>query len=152
MSSALLRIGLVAKRASVSVDTIRYYERLGLLPKPSRTPAGYREYPDNTVDRIRLVRNAVRFGFSLREISGFLRVRDTGGKPCYQVRAAARQILERVDRQIAELTATRETMRETLQTWDQRLATTPADRPARLLDGLASTPGPKPRHNVKVAG
>jgi DNA-binding transcriptional MerR regulator len=53
-----------------------------------------------------LIRNAMRFGFSLREIGGFLQVREAGGKPCHQVRQAAQTILERVDRPIAELTAT----------------------------------------------
>jgi DNA-binding transcriptional MerR regulator len=134
----LLRIGLVAQRAGVSTDTIRYYERLGLLPKPQRTPAGYREYPEDTVNRITLVRNALHFGFSLREVGGFLRVREAGGKPCHQVRDAARQILTRVEQQIAELTATREMMHETLQMWDQRLARTPAKRRARLLASLPS--------------
>jgi DNA-binding transcriptional MerR regulator len=138
MANPLWRIGQLARRAGVSTDTIRYYERLGLLPKPHRTPAGYREYPENIVNRITLVRNAMRFGFSLREISGFLRVREAGGKPCHQVRQAAQTIMDRVDQQIAELTATRETMRETLLKWDVQLARTPATRHARLLEGLPS--------------
>ena len=136
MAGSLLRIGQVAQRAGVSADTIRYYERLGLLPKPHRTPAGYREYPEHVVNRIALVRNAMRFGFSLREINGFLRVREAGGTPCHQVRQAGQIILDRVDQQIAELTATRETMRETLLTWDAQLARTPAKQPARLLEAL----------------
>jgi DNA-binding transcriptional MerR regulator len=138
MANPLWRIGQVAQRAGVSTDTIRYYERLGLLPKPHRTPAGYREYPENAVNRITLVRNAMRFGFSLLEIRGFLRVREAGGKPCHQVRRAAQTILDRVDEQIAELTATRETMRETLLKWDVQLARTPAKEHARLLEGLPS--------------
>lgn len=138
MASPLLRIGQVAERAGVSTDTIRYYERLGLLPKPQRSPAGYREYSENVVSRITLVRNAMRFGFSLSEIRGFLRVREAGGKPCHQVRQSAQTILDRVDQQIAELTATRETMRRTLMNWDAQLARTPAKQHARLLEGLPS--------------
>jgi DNA-binding transcriptional MerR regulator len=138
MASPLLRIGQVAERAGVSTDTIRYYERLGLLPKPQRSPAGYREYSENVVSRITLVRNAMRFGFSLSDIRGFLRVREAGGKPCHQVRQSAQTILDRVDQQIAELTATRETMRETLMNWDAQLARTPAKQHARLLEGLPS--------------
>ena len=136
MPSATLRIGQLAERAGVSADTIRYYERLGLLPKPHRTPSGYREYSETVVNRITLVRNAMRFGFSLREIGGFLRVREAGGTPCHLVRQAAQTILDRVDREIAELQATRETMRETLLTWDARLARTPAKQTARLLESL----------------
>jgi DNA-binding transcriptional MerR regulator len=145
MASPLLRIGQVARRAGVSADTIRYYERLGVLPKPQRSPAGYREYPENAVNRITLVRNAARFGFTLTEIRGFLRVREAGGKPCHQVRQSAQTILDGVDRQIAELTATRETMRETLLKWDAQLARTPAKRHARLLERLP------PDHQTPVA-
>jgi DNA-binding transcriptional MerR regulator len=139
VASHLLRIGTVAERAGVSPDTIRYYERLGLLPKPQRTPAGYREYPDTIVNRIRVVRNALRFGFSLREIGGFLRVREAGGRPCQQVRIAAQQILDAVEAQIAELTVARSEMKDTLRDWDRRLARTPKDAPARLLEALRDT-------------
>ena len=145
MASPLLRIGQVAQRAGVSADTIRYYERLGLLPKPQRTPSGYREYPEAVLNRIALVRNAMRFGFSLLEIRGFLRVREAGGKPCHHVRLAAQTILDRVDQQIAELHATRETMRETLLGWDAQLARMPPKQTARLLESLPTRPIPDTR-------
>jgi DNA-binding transcriptional MerR regulator len=57
-----LQIGTLAERTGVSVDTIRHYERLGLLPKAARTNAGYRQYPPSAVDRVNLVRHALRFG------------------------------------------------------------------------------------------
>ncbi len=132
----LMRIGKAAALAGVSVDTIRYYERLGLLQKAARTRAGYRVYPAAVVNRLTLVRNAQRFGFSLREIAGFLRVRDTGGAPCRTVRAAAEQMLEGIDRQIADLAARRDEMRKTLRGWDRRLEETPAGTPGRLLENL----------------
>jgi DNA-binding transcriptional MerR regulator len=140
----LLRIGAVAARAGISVDTIRYYERLGLLPRPQRTPAGYREYPDTIVNRIQVVRNAQRFGFSLREVAGFLRTREAGGTPCHQVRVAAQKVLDAVDEQIVELTVARATMTNTLREWDRRLARTPKDAPARLLEALSDN-GPPAR-------
>src|SRR5580765_689886 len=133
-----LTIGEVAARTGESRDTIRYYERVGLVPKPIRTPAGYRQYREGIVNRLALIRHAQRFGFSLREIAGFLGVRDGGGKPCHDVRAAAGRMLEAVDRQIAELVDTRRRMKATLKAWDAKLATTPADRPAFLLDSLPS--------------
>jgi DNA-binding transcriptional MerR regulator len=142
VNQPLLRIGAVAARAGVSTDTIRYYERLRLLPAPQRTPAGYREYPETVVHRIRVIRNALRFGFSLREIGGFLRVREAGGKPCEQVRLAAQRILEAVDEQIAELTIARDTMTHTLRDWDRRLARAPHGTPARLLEALNDNPQP----------
>ena len=135
--SGQLTIGRVADQAGVSVDTIRYYERLGLLPKPARTPAGYRTYSPAVINRLALVRNAQRFGFPLRAIAGFLHVRESGGKPCHDVRAAAARMLEAVDRQIADLVATRRHMRATLRSWDAALARTPADRPAHLLERIS---------------
>jgi DNA-binding transcriptional MerR regulator len=135
-----LTIGEVAARAGETRDTIRYYERVGLVPKPIRTPAGYRQYRAGVVNRLGLIRNAQRFGFSLREIGAFLGVRDGGGKPCHDVRAAAERMLGAVDRQIAELTATRKQMKATLKSWDATLAATPANRPAFLLDALGASP------------
>jgi MerR family transcriptional regulator, copper efflux regulator len=135
--SPLLTIGKVAGLTGVSADTIRYYERLGLLPKATRTPAGYRQYPEGVATRLALVRNAQQFGFSLREIAAFLRVREAGGVPCRDVRAAAQRMLEAADQQIADLVAAREHMRETLTAWDERLTRTPHGSPARLLEALA---------------
>lgn len=132
----LLTIGKVAELASVTPDTIRYYERLGLVPKPTRTPAGYRQYPAAVVKRLAVVRSAQRFGFSLRDIGGFLRVREAGGIPCRDVRAAAQRMLDAMDRQISTMIEARKAMQHTVQTWDRKLARTPPDRPARLLEGL----------------
>lgn len=134
--SEVLRIGQLAARTGVSVDTIRHYERLGLLPKAARTNAGYRQYRPSAVDRVRLVRHALRFGFSLRDVAGFLRVRESGAAPCRDVRAAATRILTAVDQRIGELTAARKDMSRTLRDWDRRLARTPANQPAHLLEAL----------------
>jgi DNA-binding transcriptional MerR regulator len=134
--AAGLTVGQVAARAGVSADTIRYYERVGVLPKVTRTSGGYRAYPEGVLNRITLVRNAQRFGFSLREIAAFLRVRDRGGKPCHEVKAAAERMLEAMDQHIADLTAARARVRETIDDWDRRLARTPAAVPARLLETL----------------
>ena len=142
---AWLSIGKVSAITGVTTDTIRYYERRGLLPKPARTAAGYRQYSDGVVNRLSLVRNAQRFGFSLAEIAGFLRVREAGGKPCHEVRAAAQHMLEAMDAQIADLVSTRKRMRHTLRNWDRTLQQTPSDRQARLLDRLtAASPGAPP--------
>lgn len=131
-----LTVGQLARRAGVSADTIRYYERLGLVPAASRLPNGYRTYPEAVLTRITLVKNAQRFGFTLTEIAAFLRVRDRGGKPCHAVRMAADRLLAAMDRHLDALTIARDKVRETLADWDQRLARTPADVPARLLETL----------------
>jgi MerR family copper efflux transcriptional regulator len=132
----LMTIGKAAALAGVSVDTIRYYERLGLLQKAARTRAGYRVFPAAVATRLALVRNAQRFGFSLRAIAGFLRVRDTGGAPCRTVRAAAEQMLEAIDQQIVDLAARREEMRKTLRVWDRTLRHTAPGTQGRLLERL----------------
>jgi DNA-binding transcriptional MerR regulator len=132
-----LTIGQVAELSGVPASTIRYYERLRLLPDPQRTAAGYRLYSKAIVHRLNVVRNAQRFGFSLAEITKFLQVRDAGGKPCHDVRAKAQGILDAVDGQIKNLLAALRRMRRTLREWDRMLTSTPADRPAHLLETLA---------------
>jgi DNA-binding transcriptional MerR regulator len=132
----MLTIGEVARLAGVTPDTIRYYERIGVVPRPSRTPAGYRQYGDGVVNRLAVIRNAQRFGFSLKDLAEFFRVREAGGKPCYHVRDVARRILDAADQQIGALVRTRREMRRTLAAWDRKLAATPDSQPARLLEQL----------------
>jgi DNA-binding transcriptional MerR regulator len=136
MENQRLRIGELAVRSGVSAGTIRYYERIGLMPKAMRTTAGYRQYSEPAIERVRLVQNALHFGFSLKQVAAFLGVRQAGGAPCKNVRAAGAQILEAIEPQIAELTESRESVRETLKLWDRRLSQTPEGRPARLLEAL----------------
>jgi DNA-binding transcriptional MerR regulator len=136
MDRQALRIGQVAKRSGVSADTIRYYERISLMPKASRSPNGYREYGDSAIDRVRLVQNALRFGFSLKQLRSFLHARQVGGAPCKDVRLAGAEILSAVERRIAELNASRNAIRQTLKQWDQRLTRTREGQAARLLEML----------------
>src|SRR5205807_1631289 len=114
-------------------DTVRYYERAGLLPKAQRTAAGYRLFPEGAVHRIRLVRNASQFGFALKEIAGFLKVRETGGAPCRDVRDGAARLLADVNRRVAELAEIRDRMSLVLEDWDKLLQKTPKGAPAFLL-------------------
>ena len=138
-----MRIGQLARESGVSVDTIRYYERVGLLPRPARRPNGYREFPDGAVPRLQVIRNAIRFGFPLKDIARFLKVRDAGGAPCDQVRAFGQKLLVQMDEKIAELAATRAAMAATLHDWDRRLAGAAAGERAHLLEAVA--PGLKGR-------
>jgi len=143
-----MTIGKLAADACVTAGTIRYYEQLGLLPKPTRTPAGYRHYPASAVHRLTLIRNAQHFGFSLRDIAAFLRVRDRGARPCDSVRQAAQQLLAAVDNQIRELIGRRRQMADTLRRWDRRLIQTAPDRPAHLLEMLAPKSGHRFRRPI----
>jgi MerR family transcriptional regulator, copper efflux regulator len=129
-------IGEAARRAGVSADLIRYYERVGLLPRAPRTAGGFRSFADDTIARILFVRNALRFGFSSKQLVGFLKARDSGRAPCQSVRAAGSRLLKEMDEQLALLHELRTAMAETLAAWDARLERTPAGEPAHLLKML----------------
>ena len=131
-----LRVGDVARGAGVSTATIRHYERIGLLPRALRTESGYRVYPAGAIDRVRLVRSGVRFGFTLRQLAAFLGIRDGGGTPCHDVRAAGQRVLDAADRELAALQAARDEIARTLHEWDRRLAATGAGGRAQLLETL----------------
>jgi len=145
VSDRTFRIGQVAAQAGISRDTLRHYERIGVLPKAARTAGGYRQYSASTVQRIRFVRNALRFGFSLKQIGEFLHARESGRAPCQEVREAAALMASEMDRQIDEMVAARAAIRDMLADWGDRLAMTPAGSPARLLDTLtAGSPSAAP--------
>ena len=129
-------IGEAAARSGVSVDTIRFYERVGVLPKPPRSDSGYRRYTDASVARIAFVRNAARFGFPLKELAAFLRARERGRPPCRAVKAAGDRLLSEMDRRIAELSSVRSDLARNLAEWDRRLSSTRPGTPARLLESL----------------
>ena len=82
-----IKIGEVAERGGVNLQTIRYYEREGLLPEPPRLASGYRVFPESTVRRVRFIKRAQEIGFSLREIRELLSLRMDG--PCAEVRSLA---------------------------------------------------------------
>jgi DNA-binding transcriptional MerR regulator len=103
-----MKIGEVATQAGVSVDTVRFYERVGVLPLPARTASGYREYDDGTVERIRLTRQLQGTGFTLAEAVGALAAHDAGGATCESERWRLDAALARVDAKRAELDAVRE--------------------------------------------
>ena len=133
---AHLRSGELAKLAGVSSDTLRHYERVGVLPRPPRSQSGYRHYPPSAVGRVRLIRRALAIGFSLDELLRVLQVRDRGGAPCRNVRDIAASKLTQLEERIADLEALRDHLRGLLQDWDNRLAGTPDGQPARLLESL----------------
>lgn len=131
-----MTIGILARQAGVSPDTVRYYERLGLLPPAQRMENGYRRYTDTSLRRLLLIRSAVEFGFPLKDLSVFLQARDSAKPPCQQVRNRVVELLAEVEERIRVLTATRRRMRHTLRDWDCRLAAMAPGVPARLLDTL----------------
>ena len=141
-----MRIGQLARTAGVSADTIRYYEKIGLLPSPQRTPSGYREYPGGAVNRIRVIRNAVQLGFPLEEVAKVMRVRDSGGAPCRQVRDYAQDLVKQIDERITELHAERVAMLAMIREWDGKLEQAGGGR-AHLLEDIGNNPRrPARRH------
>ena len=132
-----MRTSEVARIAGVSPDTIRLYERRGVLARPRRTSNGYREYPPDSVDRVRLVRRALALGFTLDELRLILTARDSGATPCRAVRALAAEKLDALDARIEELDQLRERIRRVLRDWDVRLSRTPRGQRAGLLQALA---------------
>jgi DNA-binding transcriptional MerR regulator len=124
----------------VSTDTLRHYERIGVLPCPNRTASGYRQYPPEAVKRVRLVRRALEIGFTLEELAGILKVRDSGGAPCREVRALAENKLDQVVLRIDDLCDLRDQMRNVLADWDKRLRETPRGARAGLLEALMPLP------------
>ncbi len=102
-----LTIGQVAAQAAVNIETLRYYERQGILPKPRRTPSNYRLYSTETVRSIRFIKRAQELGFSLKEIKELLSLRATSGPRCEAVRQKARAKIQDIDDRIQALAAMR---------------------------------------------
>ncbi len=130
----------VADRTGVSTDTLRHYEGKGLLPRPSRTAAGYRRYSADTVQRVQLIQRALVIGFSLDELARVLRDRDRGLLPCRGVREIVQRRLADLDAQLIELSALRLELRHILSDWDTRLERAADRQPAHLLETLGERP------------
>ncbi|HEX2774628.1 MAG TPA: heavy metal-responsive transcriptional regulator [Micromonosporaceae bacterium] len=105
-----LRVTDLARAVGVAPDTIRYYERAGLLPAPARTPAGYRSYDDSAVDRLRFIQGAQRLGLRLADIRELLAVRDTGVCSCEPAEQLLRRRMAELDAELERLRALRREM------------------------------------------
>ena len=137
MAKRHLRPGELAGMAGVSTDTLRHYERKGLL-RAARSANGYREYHPYALARVRLVQHALSVGFTLDELASFLTVRDKGGAPCRQVRALAARKLQELEARIRSLRQLRSELLKLLADWDARLSGAGRDGKAWLLETLAA--------------
>ena len=135
-----MRSGELAAAAGVSPDTLRHYERAGLLPAPRRLGNGYRVYSPETLQTVRLIQRALAIGFTLGEIGVFLKERRSGSPPCKRVHALAAERLAETERRIESLSRFRDEFRRVLQEWSDRLAGTPDGSAAKLLESLTSRP------------
>ena len=132
-----MRSGKLAQLAGVSADTLRHYERMGMLPPPQRSAGGYRLYPPSALDRVRMIRRALAIGFSLKELGRILRVREQGGAPCHEVRSMAGEKLRELEHRVEEMTALQRLLKGLLAQWDRKLSHTPKGSKAFLLEGLS---------------
>lgn len=111
-------IGNVAKRVGIGVETVRFYERKGLVKPPPRSPAGYRLYPDAAVDRLRFVLRAKELGFTLDQIRTLLELRVGDGTSCDEVRSLASERLADVEDKLRQLQRIAGVLREVITTCD----------------------------------
>lgn len=109
-----MKIGTVARLAGVSVDTVRFYERRGVLPAADRRPSGYREFDESTVDRIRTAKAMQDLSFTLDEIVDALQSHDDGSATCASERWRLEVVVARLDAKIAELQRARANTAQTL--------------------------------------
>lgn len=131
-----LHCGDLAKAAGVSADTIRHYEKLGILPKAPRSPSGYRIYPQSAIERVMVVQRALRIGFTLAELSEVLKARDAGGAPCRRVYELAHAKLHGIRADIAALKQTERYLEAVLTDWEQRMKRAGKGKKAHLLHAL----------------
>ncbi|MEQ1544955.1 MerR family DNA-binding protein [Methyloglobulus sp.] len=102
-----LTIGKLAKQAEVTIETIRYYQQIGLLDEPEKPSSGYRLYPPGAINRIRFIKRAQQAGFTLKEIAELL---SFDGTHCSDVRQIAEQKCQQIDAQIEDLIALRKVL------------------------------------------
>jgi len=114
-----LKIGEVAKRTGIGVETLRFYERSGLLGHPARTEGGYRLYDAEALSTLEFIKRAQTLGFSLEEIKRLIAESRTGRKPCAEVRTLLRQRLAELDEQMKLLHQYRLELAHTLQQWEK---------------------------------
>lgn len=98
-----MKIGQVARQAGVSVDTVRYYERRGVLPAAGRRPSGYRMFSESTVERIRTAKALQEMGFTLDEVIDALHAHDAGGATCESERWRLAAVVDRIDAKLSDL-------------------------------------------------
>ena len=115
----MLKIGEVAKRSGVGVETLRFYEKGGLLDRPSRTFGGYRVYGEDVLERLAFIKQSQALGFSLDEIRRIVEDARRGESPCDEVREIVRRRMEELDGRLRELHRYREELKGTLEEWDK---------------------------------
>ena len=115
----MLKIGEVSRQTGIGIETLRFYEKSGLLDKPDRTYSGYRMYSSDVLDRLAFIKRAQVLGFSLDEIKKVIDDARNGHSPCDEVREIVRKRLEELDQRMREMARYRKELAETLEEWDR---------------------------------
>jgi DNA-binding transcriptional MerR regulator len=116
----MLKIGDVSKQSGIGIEALRFYEKSGLLDKPSRTFSGYRVYGPEVLERLAFIKRAQVLGFSLDEIKRVIEDARAGASPCAEVREIVRRRLEELDERMREMRRYRKELSETLAEWDRK--------------------------------
>jgi len=115
-----LKVGQVAAEAGVGIQTLHYYERLGLLPKPNRSEANYRLYSPEAVRRVRFIKKAQALGLTLEETKQILDLKDHGREPCRKVAELGEKHLQEIDARLAHLRAYRRALAQAVSGWPKK--------------------------------
>jgi DNA-binding transcriptional MerR regulator len=118
-NSQLLKIGEVSKQTGIGIETLRFYEKSGLLDRPLRTESGYRMYGVDVLERLEFIKRAQALGFSLEEIKRIVEERRAGQSPCAEVREIVRQRLRELDERMEMLKRYRKELAHALSEWDK---------------------------------
>ena len=137
----MLKIGDVSKRSGIGIEALRFYEKSGLLDKPSRTESGYRVYEPEVLERLAFIKQAQALGFSLDEIGRIIEDARIGQSPCDEVREIVSRRLEELDERMREMRRYRRALAETLEEWNK------VGRAPGRICGLIE--GSHVEHNVK---
>lgn len=122
MQKLRLKVGQLAAHAGVGVQTLHYYERLGLLAKPDRSASNYRLYPDDALRRVQFIKKAQSLGFTLEEIKEILGLREQGCAPCRCVADVGKKHLQELDARIAALQKFRRALAKVMPKWERETA------------------------------
>lgn len=115
----MLKIGDVSKRSGVGIEALRFYEKSGLLERPSRTFSGYRVYGEEVLERLSFIKRAQALGFSLDEIRQIINDARKGESPCEEVREIVRRRMAELDERLRELHRYRKELKSTLEEWNR---------------------------------
>jgi DNA-binding transcriptional MerR regulator len=141
-----ITVSKLAEEVGTSADALRYYERIGLLPEPARSPAGYRLYGTEAVERVRFIKRAQRVGLRLDDIRGLVEVRERGLCPCGGTRSLLEERLAELDQEMALLSSLRHDIRTMLDDPDA-IAANVTSSCSSLCGGLLQIRSAGPRRS-----